>query len=261
MTRAAPARLLGFADRGHLAPGGARRCRDLPARRRSRRRRSAPRRGSARTANASCATASSRITASAARCASRPSRTPRWRAASATITTARYGLDADLLSVPESALCRASRSRRSHVRADVNGVAIDDTFAEAFDMRATALVHHRRQRANGRCRRPSAMTGFATSVIACGCEAGIDRELSPQRDAGRAPRRARVVVRGLDHGIAEAVAEPRRPMRADQPRLGLLRRPGRGRGEAEARRGDPLFRRRLADRQRRSASAATGACR
>jgi formylmethanofuran--tetrahydromethanopterin N-formyltransferase len=57
-----------------------------------------------------------------------------------------------------------------------NGVAIDDTYAEAFDMRATALVI---TAPNLRWARQAAvtMTGFATSVIACGCEAGIDVEL------------------------------------------------------------------------------------
>jgi formylmethanofuran--tetrahydromethanopterin N-formyltransferase len=58
------------------------------------------------------------------------------------------------------------------------GVAIDDTFAEAFDMRATALVITA-DSAKWACQAATTMTGFATSVIACGCEAGIDRELSP----------------------------------------------------------------------------------
>jgi formylmethanofuran--tetrahydromethanopterin N-formyltransferase len=58
----------------------------------------------------------------------------------------------------------------------LNGVAIDDTFAEAFGMRATRLLitalnlkwaYHAAR----------AATGFATSVIGCGCEAGIEREL------------------------------------------------------------------------------------
>ena len=59
-----------------------------------------------------------------------------------------------------------------------NGVAIDDSFAEAFDMRATALVitaptlHWARIAA-------TSLTGFATSVIACGCEAAIDGDLAP----------------------------------------------------------------------------------
>ncbi len=61
-------------------------------------------------------------------------------------------------------------------RLTANGVRIDDTFAEAFPMRATALVvtadspHWARQAA-------VTMTGFATSIIGCGCEGGIDRAL------------------------------------------------------------------------------------
>jgi formylmethanofuran--tetrahydromethanopterin N-formyltransferase len=60
-----------------------------------------------------------------------------------------------------------------------NGVAIDDTFAEAFGMRATRILitalnlrwaHHAAR----------AATGFATSVIGCGCEAGIERELDAE---------------------------------------------------------------------------------
>ena len=60
-----------------------------------------------------------------------------------------------------------------------NGVHIDDSFAEAFDMRATALVITAPTR---RWARQAAvtMTGFATSIIACGAEAGIDAELGPE---------------------------------------------------------------------------------
>ncbi len=54
------------------------------------------------------------------------------------------------------------------------GIRIDDTFAEAFGMRATAVVI---TADSARWARQAAltMTGFATSVIGCGCEAGIDR--------------------------------------------------------------------------------------
>jgi formylmethanofuran--tetrahydromethanopterin N-formyltransferase len=59
------------------------------------------------------------------------------------------------------------------------GVRIDDTFAEAFGMRATAIVV---TADSARWARQAAvtMTGFATSVIGCGAEAGIDRALSPR---------------------------------------------------------------------------------
>ncbi|MCL1961285.1 MAG: formylmethanofuran--tetrahydromethanopterin N-formyltransferase [Desulfovibrionaceae bacterium] len=61
----------------------------------------------------------------------------------------------------------------------VNGVAIDDSFAEAFPMKATRIVitAHNLQWARHAA---VAATGFATSVIACGCEAGIEREIPPQ---------------------------------------------------------------------------------
>src|SRR3974390_2894974 len=60
----------------------------------------------------------------------------------------------------------------------VKGVRIDDTFAEAFDMRATALVIAA-DSTRWAERAAITMTGFATSVIGCGCEAGVDRVLSP----------------------------------------------------------------------------------
>jgi formylmethanofuran--tetrahydromethanopterin N-formyltransferase len=61
----------------------------------------------------------------------------------------------------------------------VNGITIDDTFAEAFGMSATGVVitadtpHWARQAA-------ITMSGFGTSVIGCGAEVGIDRELKPE---------------------------------------------------------------------------------
>ncbi|HWT38663.1 MAG TPA: formylmethanofuran--tetrahydromethanopterin N-formyltransferase, partial [Paraburkholderia sp.] len=60
----------------------------------------------------------------------------------------------------------------------VSGVSIDDTFAEAFPMKATRLIVTARDALWAR-NAALAATGFATSVIACGCEAGIERELSP----------------------------------------------------------------------------------
>jgi formylmethanofuran--tetrahydromethanopterin N-formyltransferase len=58
-----------------------------------------------------------------------------------------------------------------------NGVAIDDGFAEAFPMKATRILVTAHTLEWARTAAVSA-TGFATSVIACGCEAGIERELS-----------------------------------------------------------------------------------
>jgi len=60
----------------------------------------------------------------------------------------------------------------------LGGVVVEDTFAEAFGMRATAVVI---TADSLRWARQAAvtMTGFATSVIGCGCEAGIDGTVSP----------------------------------------------------------------------------------
>jgi formylmethanofuran--tetrahydromethanopterin N-formyltransferase len=59
----------------------------------------------------------------------------------------------------------------------INGVAIDDTFAEAFGMRATRILITAFD-LKWAYQAARAATGFATSVIGCGCEAGIEHELS-----------------------------------------------------------------------------------
>ena len=61
----------------------------------------------------------------------------------------------------------------------INGVTIDDTFAEAFGMRGTRVLITA-QNLKWAYNAANAMTGFATSVIACGVEAGIERELTPE---------------------------------------------------------------------------------
>lgn len=67
----------------------------------------------------------------------------------------------------------------------VNGVAIDDTFAEAFDMRATAIVITAPS-ARWAAQAAETMTGFATSVIGCGCEAALESvQTSEQTPDGR----------------------------------------------------------------------------
>ena len=64
----------------------------------------------------------------------------------------------------------------------INGVTIDDTFAEAFNMRGTRVIitaqNHKWAHIAA-----ATMTGFATSVIGCGVEAGIEREM----DASETP--------------------------------------------------------------------------
>jgi formylmethanofuran--tetrahydromethanopterin N-formyltransferase len=61
-----------------------------------------------------------------------------------------------------------------------NGTIVDDTFAEAFPMKATRIVITAHNLTWAR-HAAAAATGFATSVIACGCEAGVERELPPDQ--------------------------------------------------------------------------------
>ncbi len=67
----------------------------------------------------------------------------------------------------------------------LNGVEIRDSFAEAFPMVGTRLIVTA-DTPDWALTAARVTTGFATSVIGCGCEAGIERELGPERDAGRA---------------------------------------------------------------------------
>ncbi|HWH74274.1 MAG TPA: formylmethanofuran--tetrahydromethanopterin N-formyltransferase, partial [Methylibium sp.] len=62
---------------------------------------------------------------------------------------------------------------------ELNGITIDDSFAEAFPMKGTRLIVTAHDLTWAR-HAAVATTGFATSVIACGCEAGIERELAPE---------------------------------------------------------------------------------
>ena len=59
---------------------------------------------------------------------------------------------------------------------NIRGVFIEETFAEAFTMRVARLIVTGRSM---RWAREAALklTGFATSVIGCKCEAGIEREV------------------------------------------------------------------------------------
>jgi len=60
----------------------------------------------------------------------------------------------------------------------VNGVEIEDTFAEAFTMWGVRLIVTADSR-QWALTAGQVTTGFATSIIGCGCEAGIESELSP----------------------------------------------------------------------------------
>ncbi len=80
----------------------------------------------------------------------------------------------------------------------LNGVPVDDTFAEAFDMAGTAVVLTAETPAWAMVA-AATMTGFATSVIGCGVEAGIDAELAPEDTPDGRPG-VRCLLFGFDAG-------------------------------------------------------------
>lgn len=73
----------------------------------------------------------------------------------------------------------SSMSENSRGVLERGGVRIIDTFAEAFGMRAARVIVTAQTAAWARTAGQS-MTGFATSVIACKVEAGIEAELDAQ---------------------------------------------------------------------------------
>jgi formylmethanofuran--tetrahydromethanopterin N-formyltransferase len=60
----------------------------------------------------------------------------------------------------------------------INGIAVDDTFAEAFGMSGTGVIITADSMKWAR-QAAVTMSGFGTSVIGAGAEVGIDRELKP----------------------------------------------------------------------------------
>ena len=89
---------------------------------------------------------------------------------------------------------------------DRRGVRIVDTFAEAFDMRAARVLITAQSSAWARTAAQS-MTGFATSVIGCKVEAGIEADLLPHETPDGRPG-ASVLLFGFDAaGLATRLLE------------------------------------------------------
>jgi len=86
----------------------------------------------------------------------------------------------------------------------VNGVVIDDTFAEAFPMKATRLIITAID-TYWAYRAANSLTGFASSVIACGCEADIERELDPSETPDGRPGIAVIIFAMSRKQLAEQV--------------------------------------------------------
>ena len=62
----------------------------------------------------------------------------------------------------------------------INGIKIEKTFAEAFPMKASRIIITAESKYWLK-KAVDSMTGFATSVIACGCECGIGKEIPPSK--------------------------------------------------------------------------------
>jgi formylmethanofuran--tetrahydromethanopterin N-formyltransferase len=98
-----------------------------------------------------------------------------------------------------------------------NGVRIDDSFAEAFGMTGSGVIITA-PTLKWAMHSAMAMTGFGNSVIGCGCEAGIDRELTPDETPDGRPG-----VRALLFGFSPADVEARMN---DRVGMSVLTSPG-----------------------------------
>ncbi len=85
----------------------------------------------------------------------------------------------------------------------VNGVEIEDTFAEGFSMWGSRIIITAKNRKWANIAATN-MTGFATSVISCDCEAAIERDVPPEETPDGRPGTA-VMVFGFSR---KRLAEP-----------------------------------------------------
>jgi formylmethanofuran--tetrahydromethanopterin N-formyltransferase len=92
------------------------------------------------------------------------------------------------------------------VRVERAGVKIRETFAEAFGMRATRILVTAATRGWAETA-ASTMTGFATSVIGCKVEAGIESALAPEETPDSRPG-VSVLLFAFDlEGVSKRVVE------------------------------------------------------
>ncbi len=89
---------------------------------------------------------------------------------------------------------------------ELRGVEIVDTFAEAFDMRASRVIITAATEAWARTAAVS-MTGFATSVIGCKVEAGIEAMLAPGDTPDGRPGASVLVFAFNAEGLATRLVE------------------------------------------------------
>lgn len=92
----------------------------------------------------------------------------------------------------------------------INGVTIDNTFAEAFPMKATRIIITA-MTLKWAYRAANSITGFASSVIGCGCESAIEQELDPSETPDGRPGIAVMVfamtTRDLENQVPKRVGQ------------------------------------------------------
>ena len=86
----------------------------------------------------------------------------------------------------------------------INGIKIENTFAEAFSMKAVRLIITAETK-YWVLKAVESMTGFATSVIACGCEGGIEKEMKATLTPDGRPGAAVLLFAMDSKGLAKQV--------------------------------------------------------
>ena len=86
----------------------------------------------------------------------------------------------------------------------INGIKIEKTFAEAFPMKATRIIVTAETK-YWLYKAVENMTGFATSVIACGCEGGIEKEINKTETPDGRPGAAVLLFAMDNKGLAKQV--------------------------------------------------------
>ena len=88
----------------------------------------------------------------------------------------------------------------------LHGAEIDDTFAEAFPMWGARVLITAATPAWA-LEAARSMTGFATSVIGCKCEAGIERELAPDETPDGRPGVSALLFAMDREGVGKRLVE------------------------------------------------------
>ena len=137
---------------------------------------------------------------------------------------------------------------------------VADTFAEAFPMRYGRVVITAATDAWA-LEAARSMTGFATSVIGCKCEAAIERRLAAEDTPDGRPGIA-VLLFAMDReGVGKRDPRARRPERHDLPHHRVLRWAPRRRADGGAGQQPALLRRRLSGEQGDRRASVSGAFR